>query len=211
MTIQRLALLTALPLQVIASISHAGVLPPSVVSTITLAPTPLPAPPAAPDAGAMAPAVPVPVMDSVMLLAVGLLLMVVAIRFLRHSKASQKIMSIALLGAGLVLGGAGAERTVAALYADFPIAPNCEGVDIVLNGLEPSQVVNDCDTAQDIDTIATDITPGGDLCYVVVLAPENEGTCMSGLTLEPGASCTADLYTEEATSVPGLDCGEVPY
>ncbi|QFU74853.1 hypothetical protein EY643_03890 [Halioglobus maricola] len=196
MHIRHFAIFSVLPLQLMATISHAGFAG-AVTTTITATPTP----PSAPDAGAMAPAVPVPVMDSVLLVAVGLLLMVVAIRFLRNSKATQKIMSIALLGTGLLLGGVGADRTVAALYTDVPIAPNCEGADIVLDGFEPSQVVNDCDTAQDIETINAVITESDDECRVIEVVAE--GTCVEGLTLEPSETCTADTYNEVDSGVCG--------
>ncbi|QFU74849.1 hypothetical protein EY643_03870 [Halioglobus maricola] len=196
MNTQRLAAWSALPLSLISAISH-GSVPGSAIMTVTMAPTP--APPAAPDAGAMAPAVPVPVMDSLLLVVAGLLMVAIAVRFLRSNKNAQKLMSICVLGAGLVITGIGADRTIAAVTIDYPLAPDCSGADLSVDALLPGQIVNDCDDPQDIISIETE-TEAGSECLEVIVLGGNEGTCEAGATLGAGESCTTDLYTEEFSS-----------
>ncbi|GHD23284.1 hypothetical protein GCM10007052_35830 [Halioglobus japonicus] len=148
-----LALSNAIALQCTAMLSHAGN---SANAIITMAPAPPPPPPAepppeaaAPVAGAMEPAAPIPVMDSVLFIVLGLVLVVIAMRFVQKSKGAQKLLSIAVLGTGLLVGGLGAERTIALIdYEDVFIAPDCDGTDINAPDLISNfyQITNDCST-----------------------------------------------------------------
>ncbi|HBO12920.1 MAG TPA: hypothetical protein DD491_09070 [Halieaceae bacterium] len=55
----------------------------------------------------------VPAMTPAMMVGLGLLLAVIALRVLRQSGAAQRVMSFLLLGSAGVVGGLGVERTIA--------------------------------------------------------------------------------------------------
>ena len=152
-------LLTATPAlatQLVSALAHASAPVGTAVTTVTVAtaptpePTPAAPPVAAPNASAMEPALPVPVMDDLLLIVVGLMLMAVAFRSLRNSKGAQKLLSIAALGGSLTLVGMGADRTIAIGIMDNPIAPTCEGGDItVSDATTANSVTNNCESDQE--------------------------------------------------------------
>ena len=102
-------------------------------------------------------------------------------------------MSLVFLDPGLVIDSIGAERTIATIYTDYPFPPNCDGAEFIVDGLaaNPNQVINNCDTSQDIEAIDTEIVEDAG-CFEVVLL--NADTCTEGATLAPGESCTTDMY-----------------
>ncbi|KZX58618.1 hypothetical protein A3709_18095 [Halioglobus sp. HI00S01] len=203
-------LLTATPAlatQLVSALAHASAPVGTAVTTVTVAPAPTPeptpaAPPvAAPNAGAKEPTLPVPVMDDLLLIVVGLMLMAVAFRSLRNSKGAQKLLSIAALGGSLTLVGMGADRTIAIGIMDNPIAPTCEGGDITgSDATTANSVTNNCESDQEILNIESE-TVNFEECTELQVRPENEGTCEAGLTLVPGESCETDIFTPEDSGV----------
>jgi hypothetical protein len=80
----------------------------------------------------------VPTMSNGLMVVLGVVLAVVAWRFLKNSSALQKVVSAVLLGGGLLVGGAGIESTQATgtfIYDDNSI---CEGATT-----EPFQFINE--------------------------------------------------------------------
>ena len=65
-------------------------------------------------------ATPVPTTSDALLVVLGLLLVVVAVRALQSSRGVQKLMSVVVMGGGLVLGGIGVDNTVATV-AEYTI------------------------------------------------------------------------------------------
>lgn len=72
---------------------------------------------------------PVPALSGYVLIALGLLLAVIAVRTLRNNEGAQKILSIMVLGGGLIISGVGADRTLAGLTPIIETIPvdECAG------------------------------------------------------------------------------------
>ncbi len=92
----------------------------------------------------------VPVFSGPLLIALALLMVIVALRFLRLRDA-QRMLSIAVLGAGLVIGAFGVERTVAIDIITPEVPPDdpaCSGATISLNtnssGYSGLPIANNC-------------------------------------------------------------------
>lgn len=73
---------------------------------------------------------PVPALSGYLLIALGLLLSVIAVRTLRNNEGAQKILSIMVLGGGLIISGVGADRTL----AGFENTVTIEGGDCAASG-----------------------------------------------------------------------------
>jgi hypothetical protein len=149
-----------------------------------------PLPPAAVSPAAVSPAaetapMAVPLLGDVALLALGVLLIVVALRTLQANKGIQKLFSVALLGAGLVLGGIGGERASALVASGFVIGENpsdleCAGVtdqSFPLYHNDTAIVTNNCQVPGEVTTVYQ----GAQNCSL------SGGDCG---TLEVGATCT---------------------
>ncbi|QFU74850.1 midcut-by-XrtH protein [Halioglobus maricola] len=158
----------------------------TATTSITFAPVVLP-PPAAPDADAISPAVPVPLLNDLMMVVLGLFLAAIAVRILRKSEAGEKILGVALLCGGLALGTFGA-RNAEAIIAELLIEdPDCGSTAII--GYDPGNremppVKNSCDETYEV-TDKDDVFVGE--CDILV-----EGDCTIGTTLETGEMCTPD-------------------
>ena len=74
----------------------------------------------------------VPTLSPAILIALGVVLAVIALRVLRNNGGAQKIVSIALLGSGVLLGGFGVERTLATSAATLADA-DCDTATITVN------------------------------------------------------------------------------
>ncbi len=103
---------TALALLVLAPVSNAG-----TPGGVVLGP---------------ASATAVPTLSPAILIALGVVLAVIALRVLRNNGGAQKIVSIALLGSGVLVGGFGVERTLATSAATLAEA-TCETATITVN------------------------------------------------------------------------------
>ena len=121
-------------------------------ATISYAPTSSLLPPgAAPAPPVMA--TPVPTMTDGLLIALGLLLAVIAIRALKGQLVHQKILSVLLLGGGLLVGGLGVERSFATQVPVVPVANECEvGGTAALEsaGRSDNKFTNSCEEAMTI-------------------------------------------------------------
>ena len=95
----------------------------------------------------------IPTMTDGLLIALGLLLAVIAIRALKGQLVHQKILSILLLGGGLLVGGLGVERSFATQVPVVPVADECE-----VGGIAPldfpsrsdNRFTNSCEVAMTI-------------------------------------------------------------
>ena len=105
--------------------------------------------PVAAAAGAAA----VPTMTGSLLIALGALLAVVAVRFLRQKGLQQKVMSLLVLGSGLIIGGLGVQETQATSVTVSVESSACSGSTVSINpgrgdGFDSSaQLFNDCESA----------------------------------------------------------------
>jgi hypothetical protein len=73
----------------------------------------------------------VPTLSGYLLIVLGLLLAVIAFRTLRSNRGAQKILSILVLGGGLIISGIGVDRTLATAG---PIIETAEGTDCTAGG-----------------------------------------------------------------------------
>jgi len=130
---------------------------------------------------------PVPALSDGLLIALGVVLAVVALRTIRQKLVYQKVLSVVLLGCGLVIGGMGVERTVATTTT--PILPEsdlCSGAtgDVNLNRGEtnPTLIQNTCESQ-----VLEVLSYSGMSC-----TPEQQITIDAdvGDTLEPGQTVT---------------------
>ena len=85
----------------------------SASSTMSFAYSVFAAAPASP--AAVGPATAVPVTSDALLMVLAVLLAVIAIRALQSANGIQKVLSLAVLGGGLILGGVGVENTIAGI------------------------------------------------------------------------------------------------
>jgi hypothetical protein len=103
--------------------------------------------------GAAAGATAVPTMGGTLLIALGAVLAVVAFRFLKQKGLQQKVMSLLILGSGLVIGGFGVKETQATSVTVSVESSVCSGATVSLlpdrgDGYDPSaQLFNDCESA----------------------------------------------------------------
>lgn len=74
----------------------------------------------------------VPTLSPPILIALGVVLAIIALRVLRHNGGAQKIVSVVLLGGGVLLGGFGVERTLATSAATLADA-TCDTATITVN------------------------------------------------------------------------------
>ncbi len=146
-------------------------------------------PPPAPEA--------VPFMGQGMVFALGALLAVVAFRFLRHRKAYQKVLSIALLGAGVLTAGLGADRVSALLsvYAVPSDSPACSaGGSVALNTEESGwysfEIENQCATTTLVIDSYLNLPCGPEASYYEVADGD------VGDTIAPGATVTANFCND---------------
>ena len=103
--------------------------------------------------GSGASVIAVPTMTDGLLIALGMLLAVIAIRALKGQMVHQKILSILLLGGGLLIGGLGVERSFATQVPVVPVADECEvGGTATLEsaGRSDNEFTNGCDVAMTI-------------------------------------------------------------
>ena len=143
---------TVLVLSVISSLANAGTNI-SFGYSILAAPAPAPAP--------VVPATPVPTTPDVLLIVLALLLVVIAVRALQSAGGIQKLLSLAVLGGGLILGGMGVENTIATVEVlTIPDeGMSCEGGES--NGYwayhdGSTQVTNNCEDDLTIDSATSE-------------------------------------------------------
>jgi len=91
----------------------------------------------------------IPAMGTPAMIALGVLLAVVAFRFLRQKGIAQKVLSIALLGGGLVMTGLGVDKATATTAAGVPAESDlCSGgqglVSDFRSGMGGAQLTNNC-------------------------------------------------------------------
>ena len=124
----------------------------------------------------------VPTLNGSMLVALGLLLAVIAVRVLRSKQGTHRLLSWLVLGVGLIVGGIGVQRSEAltsgsvtaegaVCAADGPVFYNPLG-DVVLN--------NACSNRIEIKSFSVPIN-----CTL-----ETDAGCKQGQVLEAGASCS---------------------
>ncbi len=94
----------------------------------------------------------VPAMSTALMIAMGLLLAVIALRFLKQKGATQKVLSIAFLSGGLVLAGLGVDQATATTTASIPeVSDLCSGATELVSGGRSGQgggqLMNGCDSA----------------------------------------------------------------
>ena len=94
---------------------------------------------------------PVPALSDGLLIALGLLLAVIALRTIRQKVVYQKILSFTLLACGLVVGGMGVERSVATTATPIMEESNlCGGgtanISFTRGISNPTMVQNSCET-----------------------------------------------------------------
>lgn len=145
--------------------------------------------------GAAAPMA-VPLLSDLSMLVLGLLLLVAGIRTLKARKDSGKMLSVALLAAGLACGGLGAERAAATISAVFifgqePGDYDCAGVanepfPLYHNG--SATVTNNCTVSGEVTTEY--LSYDGNPCSL------EGGTCGE---LPPGESC---ILPDEVCPIP---------
>lgn len=97
------------------SVLAALVLAPSLASAGVPSASVIVGPPSATAAAAAAAVVAVPTLTDSLLVVLGLLLIVVAVRTLQSQRGAHKLLSVLVLGGGLVVGGVGVERAVASI------------------------------------------------------------------------------------------------
>ncbi|MDH4042637.1 MAG: midcut-by-XrtH protein [Gammaproteobacteria bacterium] len=121
----------------------------------------------------------VPTLSGTMLLVLGLLLAVLALRLLRDQRGAHKLLSWVILGGGLVIGGVGAERAYAPPPGIVVAEPYCttEGA-INYYEYEQTPLMNACPNAIQIKRISAS-------CQLDYAA----AGCKQGQVLAPGASC----------------------
>jgi hypothetical protein len=117
-----------------------------VISPLTLAGDPPSAFIAAVDPAAAA----VPTMSSSLMIGLGLLLAIIALRALKQYGGTAKLLCLITFGGGLAVGGIGVERSLATQSSTSFLGNVCEGgsatVDDVRENGEPSTIFNDCDS-----------------------------------------------------------------
>ncbi|TGD74877.1 hypothetical protein E4634_06705 [Mangrovimicrobium sediminis] len=144
----------------VASVAGAFLAMPSIVFAGSAAPMVVVGPVATAGAGATA----VPTMSASLMIALGLLLAVVALRFLRQKGVAQKMLSLVVLGSGVAIGGLGVQETRATSVTVSVESSACSGATESINpsrgdGYDPTaQLFNFCESAS-IQVIAYEDYP----------------------------------------------------
>ncbi len=150
---------------------------------LTLSPVRVPASTSVPET--------VPFMSPGLVVALGVLLAVIAFRFLRHRKTYQKVLAIAVLGGGVMAGSWGVNRVEALIIsvAVPPENPVCGGTSGAffatgMTGTSPYLIENQC------KTYAIKIDDYGNMPCAP--ASQVKADADVGDTIAPGASATAN-------------------
>lgn len=157
----------------------------SIQPTVVVGPVAAPPPPAEA----------VPTLESGLVVALGLLLAVIALRFLRQRPAYQKFLCLAVLGGGTLVTAWGVDRGVAAMYPTVIVPPE----DAVCSSDEDEKTYNvDFFSASDItnncESTSLEILRYEEFQYCGV---EVTGAMVStnggvGTIIEPGATVQSD-------------------
>jgi hypothetical protein len=146
-----------------------------------------------PGAAAASTATAVPALSDALLVALGLLLVVIAIRTLKANRGYQKFLSIAVLAGGLVIGGLGAETSIATIFdytagedgisCDEPTtvdpyqSASCDRV--------PPTLTNGCPVAGSVVNTVGDCPRGGEKIEGNCDVLDPEGVCNLTYCLDP--------------------------
>jgi hypothetical protein len=164
-------------LLVLSSLAQAG-----VQATVTVGP--FAAPPIS--------AAPVPTLSGYLLIVLGLLLAVIAFRTLRNNRGAQKILSVLVLGGGLIISGIGVDRTLATpqtVSAQGAVC-NADGpINYFPGGSRALQ--NLCNNSIEIKGFSSGCTFGLDTA---------NANCKQGQVLREGESCS---YLPQCNNPPG--------
>jgi hypothetical protein len=139
----------------------------------------------------------VPVLSDALLVTLGLLLVVIAIRTLKGNRGYQKLLSVAVLAGGVLIGGLGAERTIAnggELFITGQNGLSCQepsGADFNPYSGGTSKVKNGCNVP---GTVKATVSGG---CL-----PLNPGTCGE---LDVGQECVLP-YFQDTNGAVAADC-----
>lgn len=88
---------------------------------------------------------PIPTLTDNLLIALGLLLAVVAVRVLRSQRSTQKFLSLVLLGSGLLIGAIGVDRSIAGVAGVVAMGDVCtQAGPIDYNPNAPISLQNGC-------------------------------------------------------------------
>ncbi len=131
----------------------------------------------------------VPALGSGLLIVLGLLLAVIAARTLRSDKTAQKLLSVAVLGGGLMLSGLGVDRALAAIAISEAIisGDGCTNPHVIpyTSDSTDTMLINECPNSMKIEGFLV----GGcnsEAGYALDLASAN---CKVGQVLSSGGSC----------------------
>jgi hypothetical protein len=133
----------------------------------------------------------VPVLSNTLLIALGLLLVVVAVRTLHANKGAQKFLSVALMAGGLAIGGFGVDRTIAdpvpfvfgTVEGDLPCEDDAE---VEYNPRDAGTVINNCDTPATVTPFIPEFS-----CYEL----NDDGDCGE---LASGDTCNLPTANSDA-------------
>lgn len=144
--------------------------------------------PGAVGAGA-ATATSVPTLSSSLLIVLGILLAVVAFRTLRSNNNAQKLLSILVMGGGLVLGGFGVDRVIADLGPVTISEGACSAETMIpyntAGNAEIRALQNDCPGPMEVKGFATPHCPPEEFdlssadCKAGAVLPADGGQCSS--------------------------------
>jgi hypothetical protein len=149
-------IISAISLFAVSSLAQAG-----SSLTFTYAVVAAAAPPGAPPAVApvAVEAAPVPLASDALLVVLGLLLAVIAWRTFRSSEGAKKLMSLALLGGGLAVGGLGVDYALATEKSIPPEGSDCESGTVFVGSPYHGgdiTVENTCDKDVEVKRVNTD-------------------------------------------------------
>ena len=122
----------------------------------------------------------VPTMTDGLLIALGLMLVVIAVRAVKGQLAYQKFLGVLLLGGGLLVGGLGVDRTMATQVPVTPSENECtQGGTVALefSGRSDNKFSNGCDAAMTITAYNLGCGPGLEVEVTPV-----------GTSIEPGVT-----------------------
>jgi len=129
----------------------------------------------------------VPAMTDGLLIALGLMLIVIAIRAYQGRLAYQKFLSVLILGGGLLVGGLGVDRTLATQVPVTPSENECtQGGTVALesSGRSDNKFSNACDAAMTITAYNLGCGPGLEVEVTPV-----------GTSIEPGVTVGINYCT----------------
>ena len=125
---------------------------------------------------------PVPTLTDNLLIVLGLLLAVVAVRVLRSQRSAQKFLSIVLLGSGLLIGAIGVDRSIASVLGVVAMGDVCtQAGPIDYNPDAPISLQNGCTVDIEIKSFSSS---------ECTLDTES-AACTVGQVLAPEASCNS--------------------